>query len=63
VTRIGRDGGDVSDAEVVLLAVPAAATAEALDKLPGITGKTVIDATNLFGPSRRPATGRVRVQR
>jgi predicted dinucleotide-binding enzyme len=50
VTRIGRDGGDVSDAEVVLLAVPAAATAEALDKLPGITGKTVIDATNLYGP-------------
>jgi predicted dinucleotide-binding enzyme len=44
------DSRDVSDAEVVLLAVPAAATAEALDKLRGITGKTVIDATNLYGP-------------
>ena len=49
VTRIGRDGGDVSDAEAVLLAVPGGAITEALDKLQGIEGKTVIDATNLFG--------------
>ena len=49
VTRIGRDGGDVSDAEAVLLAVPGGVIAEALDKLRGIEGKTVIDATNLFG--------------
>src|SRR2546423_1634842 len=49
VTRIGRDGGDVSDAEAVLLAVPGGAIAEVLDKLQGIEGKTVIDATNLFG--------------
>jgi predicted dinucleotide-binding enzyme len=30
VTRLGRDGGDVSDAEVVLLAVPGGAIAEAI---------------------------------
>ena len=49
VTRIGRDGGDVSAAEVVLVAVPGGAIADALDKLQGIMGKTVIDATNRIG--------------
>jgi len=49
VTRIGRDGGDVSDADAVLLAVPAGAAADALDSVTGIEGKTVIDATNLVG--------------
>ena len=49
VTRIGRDGGEVFDAEVVLLAVPGDAIAKALGKLQGIEGKTVIDATNLYG--------------
>jgi 8-hydroxy-5-deazaflavin:NADPH oxidoreductase len=49
VTRIGREGGDVSDAEVVLVAVPGGAIAEALDTVQGIGGKTVIDATNLVG--------------
>ena len=49
VTRIGRDGGDVSDAEAVLIAVPGGAVAEALDGVEGIDGKTVIDATNLVG--------------
>src|SRR5918999_1129977 len=49
VTRIGRDDGDVSDAEVVLVAVPGDAIADALNKLQGITGKTVIDATNRIG--------------
>jgi 8-hydroxy-5-deazaflavin:NADPH oxidoreductase len=47
--RFGRDGGDVSDAEVVLLAVPGDAIAEALENVEGIEGKTVIDATNLYG--------------
>jgi predicted dinucleotide-binding enzyme len=46
VTRIGRDGGDVSHAEAVLVAVPGAALADALEKVRGIEGKTVIDATN-----------------
>ena len=49
VRRIGREGGDVSDAEVVLVAVPGGAIAEALDNVQGIGGMTVIDATNLVG--------------
>jgi predicted dinucleotide-binding enzyme len=49
VTRLGREGGDVSDADVVLVAVPGDAVAQALDRLKGIEGKTVIDATNLYG--------------
>lgn len=49
VTRLGREGGDVSDAEVVLLAVPGGAIVEALTKLTGLRGKTVIDATNRIG--------------
>jgi hypothetical protein len=49
VTRLGRDGGDVSDAEVVLVAVPGGEIAEALGRLTGVEGKTVIDATNRIG--------------
>jgi predicted dinucleotide-binding enzyme len=48
VTRLGRDGGDVSPAEVVLVAVPGAAIGDALDRVTGLEGKTVIDATNLY---------------
>ena len=51
VTRIGRDGGDVSQVEVVVLAMPGGAIAEALDSLSGFEGKTTIDATNLIGAS------------
>ena len=47
VTRIGREGGDVSDVEAVVVAVPGGAIAEALDNVQGIERKTVIDATNL----------------
>ncbi len=49
VTRIGREGGDVSEAEAVVVAVPAGAIAEALDNVQGLEGKTVVDATNLVG--------------
>ena len=49
VTRLGRDGGDVADADAVLLAVPHAAIAGAVDRLQQIKGKTVIDATNRMG--------------
>jgi|SRR5690348_6384077 len=49
VTRLGRDGGDVSDADAVLVAVPGGAIAEAFDRLRGVEGKTMIDATNLPG--------------
>jgi predicted dinucleotide-binding enzyme len=49
VTRLGRDGGDVADADVVLVAVPGETIAEALGRLTGVRGKTVIDATNRIG--------------
>jgi predicted dinucleotide-binding enzyme len=49
VARIGREGGDVSDADAVLLAVPGGAVADALDNVQGIEGKIVMDATNLVG--------------
>jgi predicted dinucleotide-binding enzyme len=55
VTRIGRDGGDVSDAEAVLFAVPGGAIADAVDKVQGLEGKTVIDATNVIGGTERPS--------
>ena len=49
VTRLGHEGGDVSDAEAVLVAVPGGSIADALDLVTGLDGKTVIDATNLPG--------------
>ena len=49
VRRIGRESGDVSEAEAVLVAVPGGAIAEVLDNVRGIEGKMVIDATNLVG--------------
>ena len=49
VTRLGSDGGDVSDADVVLVAIPGGSIAEALDGLTGLEDKTVIDATNRIG--------------
>jgi len=49
VQRIGREGGDVGDAEAVLIAIPGAQVAHALDAVQGLEGKTVIDATNLVG--------------
>src|ERR671932_1037906 len=48
VTRIGREGDDVSDAEAVVVAVPGGTIAEALNHVGGMEGKTVIDATNLL---------------
>lgn len=49
VNRIGRDGGDASDADAVLVAVPSAGIADALGKVTGLEGKVTIDATNAFG--------------
>jgi 8-hydroxy-5-deazaflavin:NADPH oxidoreductase len=48
VTELGKDGGDASDADVLLLAVPSSAIADALGKVRGIEGKVAIDATNAF---------------
>ena len=52
VTRIGKDGGDVSEVEAVLVAVPGGAIEAALDNVQGLQGKTAVDATNLFGADR-----------
>jgi 8-hydroxy-5-deazaflavin:NADPH oxidoreductase len=52
VQPLGSEGGDVSDAEVVLLAVPSAAIDDALAGVNGLEGKILIDATNLFGGDR-----------
>jgi len=49
VVRIGRDGGDVSDAAAVLFTVPDGSIAEAVENVSGLDGKTVVDATNLVG--------------
>ena len=46
VQEIGRDGGDASAADVVLVAVPGAEIADALGKVSGADGKVTIDATN-----------------
>src|SRR6266540_3583863 len=48
VTRIGGDGGDASNADVVLVAVPSGQIADALSKVTGLAGKVTIDATNPF---------------
>lgn len=48
VTELGREGGDASDADVLLVAVPSDRIGEALGKVAGIEGKTTIDATNAY---------------
>jgi 8-hydroxy-5-deazaflavin:NADPH oxidoreductase len=58
LTRIGREGGDVSDLEAVVVAVPGGAITEALDNAQGMEGKTVIDATNLVGVDPQRASRR-----
>jgi 8-hydroxy-5-deazaflavin:NADPH oxidoreductase len=51
VKGLGRDGGDASDAEVVLVAVPGDQISAALAKVTGLKGKIAIDATNIL-PAR-----------
>ena len=51
VTRLGREGGDVSGADAVLIAVPGASVPQALNAVTGLEGKTVIDATNVVRSS------------
>jgi 8-hydroxy-5-deazaflavin:NADPH oxidoreductase len=46
VQELGRDGGDASHADVLLVAVPGPEIANALGKVTGIAGKVTIDATN-----------------
>jgi 8-hydroxy-5-deazaflavin:NADPH oxidoreductase len=49
VTTLGRDGGDATDADAVLVAVPGGEIGAALAKVSGLDGKLSIDATNAFG--------------
>jgi predicted dinucleotide-binding enzyme len=49
VTQLGRDGGDASGADVVLVAVPSGSISEALGSVRGLEGKIAIDSTNAFG--------------
>jgi 8-hydroxy-5-deazaflavin:NADPH oxidoreductase len=49
ITTIGRDGGDASQADVIVVAVPSTAIADALTNVTGIEGKPTIDASNAFG--------------
>jgi predicted dinucleotide-binding enzyme len=48
VTEIGSDGGDVSGAEVILLAVRSNVIGDALGNVTGFSDQVVIDATNAF---------------
>lgn len=48
VTELGRDGGDASSADIVLVAVPGASISDALAKVTGLQGKLAIDATNIL---------------
>src|SRR6476646_9587128 len=49
VTALGKDGGDATGSDVVLVAIPGDAIAEGLAKVQGLSGQVTIDATNKFG--------------
>jgi predicted dinucleotide-binding enzyme len=49
VQELGRDGGDASDADVLLVAVPSGEITNALERVSGVEGKPTVDATNAFG--------------
>jgi len=49
VTTLGRDGGDVGGSDVLLVAIPGDAIADALAIVSGLSGQITIDATNRFG--------------
>jgi predicted dinucleotide-binding enzyme len=48
VTTLGREGGDASGADVVLVAVPGGAASDALAKVTGLEEKIAIDTENSF---------------
>lgn len=55
VQRLGRGGGDAGAADAVLVAVPGDAVEAALATVNGLSNKTVLDATNLYGDVTPPA--------
>lgn len=48
LTAFGREGGDASNADIVVLAVPSNQIANALGRVTGVAGKVVIDTTNAY---------------
>ena len=48
VTTLGHEGGDASDADAVVVAVPGGAASDALRKVSGLDGKVAIDTENAF---------------
>src|SRR3954447_774598 len=46
VTALGRDGGDASHADALVVAVPGGTVSDALSKVRGAYGKPTLDATN-----------------
>lgn len=59
VIQLGRDGGDASAADVVLMAVLSEAVPDALTRVTGLEGKVVLDATNRLSaaaPAGYPST-------
>lgn len=48
VNALGRDGGDATDSDAVLVAVPSGEIDDALGRVEGVEGKVAIDATNAF---------------
>jgi predicted dinucleotide-binding enzyme len=52
VQELGREGGDASGTDVILLAVPSGEIGSALEKVSGLQGQVVVDATNHFSGER-----------
>ena len=48
VSALGRDGGDATGADVVVVAVAAAQIAEALGAVNGLAGQPTLDACNIY---------------
>ncbi|MGW3423060.1 dinucleotide-binding protein [Streptomyces phaeochromogenes] len=48
VRALGREGGDASDADVVVVSVPGHSIGEALQNVTGLNGQVTIDTTNLY---------------
>src|SRR5918911_624525 len=49
VIALGREGGDASGSDALLVAVPSNAIDDALAKVNGIEGTIALDATNAYG--------------
>jgi 8-hydroxy-5-deazaflavin:NADPH oxidoreductase len=50
VTTLGRQGGDASGADVVVVAVPYHSVTEALGNVSGLAGQVTVDVCNVNGP-------------